>query len=174
MTLPTKAENAIMRRDELDILAQTHHPAILEEEDRALADVRLRIRSLLDKERTIVRGMRRSIRGKAEQRGGSFPGEVEKPARRKQVLAAALQRLNKEFSRRRADEARDIMRQAARRALALKGDQAGGGAPPPGRTSRQGMQPVENRKRRTGINRDKVGSISQRTKNAQAAKDARS
>lgn len=173
MTLPIKAEAALMRRDELEILAPTHHPAIADADSRELADIRIRVRGLLDKERTLVRGMRRGIRGKAEPRGGSFPGEVEKPARRKQVLAAALQRLNKELARRRAVEARETMKAAARRALALKGDDAAGGAPASGRTGGEGMRPVENQKGRTGVNRDKVGSISQRTKNAQAAKDAR-
>jgi hypothetical protein len=173
MALPLKTEHALMKRDEIEILSQTHHPAILDAEDKSLTDVRLRIRSLLDKERSLVRSMRRSIRGKADARGGSFPGDVEKPAQRKQVLAGALKRLNKELSRRRAVEAREATRNAARRALALKDASGAGGAPRGGRTASEGMRSVENTKRRTSVNRDKVGSVSQRTKKAQAAKDAR-
>ncbi len=175
MTLPLKTERALMKRDEMEIVSQTHHPAIHDVEDKALTEVRLRVRDLLDKERTLVRGMRRSIRGKADARGGSFPGEVEKPAQRKQVLAAALKRLNKELSRRRAIEAREATKDAARRALALKSAATATGGPPDGggRTASEGMRSVENQKRRTSVNRAKVGSVSQQTKNAQAARDAR-
>ncbi len=172
MALPIKAEAGLMKREEVEILAQTHHPAILDAEDKALAEVRLRLRDLLDWERTLVRSLRRSIRGKAESRGGSFPGNVEQPARRKQVLAGALQRLNKELARRNAVEAREAMKDSARRALAMKAE-AGGDARPSGRTAGRGMRSIESDKRRTRINRDKIGSISQRTKSAQAARDNR-
>lgn len=173
MTLPLKTEQALMKRDEIEILSRTHHPAIHAAEAKALTETRLRVRDLLDKERTLVRSLRRSIRGKADARGNSFPGEVEKPARRKQVLAGALKRLNRELSRRQAVEAREATRDASRRALALKEASGADNAPRGGRTAKEGMRPVENKKRRTSVNRDKVGSISQRTKKAQAAKDAR-
>lgn len=172
MTLPIKAEAQLMKHDEIDMLAPTHHPAILDADDKALGDIRVRIRDMLAKERGFVRSMRRSIRGKADARGGSFPGTVDKPARRKQVLASALKRLNKELSRRSAVEARETLKTSSRRALAMKSE-AGGDTRPSGRSAGKGMRPIENTKRQTRANRAKVGSVSQQTKNAQAARDNR-
>jgi hypothetical protein len=172
MSMPTKAETALMSRDENDVVALTHHPAILDAEAEALVEARTRLRALLDKERTLVRGLRRSIRGKAETRGGSFPGDVDKPARRKQVLAAALKRLSRELSRREALAAREATRDAARKALALK-QAADGNQRPPSRTADEGMRAITSDRRRTRVPGAKIGSISQQTKNAQAARDNR-
>ena len=96
MTLSIKTENSLLKQDEIAFVAGTHYPAIVEADDKALAEMRKRIRDLQEKERTFVRQMRRSIRGKADARGGSFPGEVERPSRRKQVWAQAAKRLNRE------------------------------------------------------------------------------
>jgi uncharacterized protein YukE len=174
MSLAVKAEARFMKHDELELLAQSHNPNLIEAEAEDLTATRVRIRDLLAKERGLVRSMRRSIRGKADERGGSFPGHVDKPARRKQVLAAALKRLNKELARRQAMEARNEMKDAARRALALKAEAGSDGRPAPGRTARKGMRSVANEKRQTIVHPAKVGSISQHTKNRQAARDARS
>ena len=173
MILSSKTERALMKHDELELLTRTHHPAILELEDGALSDAQQRIRTMRVKERTLVRDMRRSIRGKAKARGASFPGEVDRPSRRKQVWANALKRINGELARRHAIAAREALRESAHRAYALKNAADGRDARSPGRTSREGMAPIESKKRRTSVNRAKVGSVSQRTKNAQAAKDAR-
>ncbi|TDR90136.1 hypothetical protein [Enterovirga rhinocerotis] len=169
MTIALKTERSLLSQDEFATLAQTHYPALYEVDGAALPDLRQRIRTLRDKERTLARTLRRSIRGKAGERGGSFPGNIEKPARRKQVFAGALKRLNKEADRRRVMEAREALRGA----VAAKQAADGTGAPDPGRTGRTGMRPQESARRRTAVNRAKVGSVSQATRNAQARRDAR-
>lgn len=173
MSLSIKAESSLITRDELEIVSRTHHPAVHELDDETLADTRRRIRDFRTKERTLTHEMRRSIRGKADSRGASFPGNVEKPARRKQVFAGALKRLNGEVTRRRVQAAQDALKDSARRALALKTKAGRRNRPAPGRTSRAGMTPVESEKRRTTVNPAKVGSVSQATKATQAAKDTR-
>lgn len=171
MTLASKAERAILSKDEQDVVALSHYPALSSVEDQMLTQARQQIRGFQDKERTFVRQIRRSIRGKADSRGNSFPGEVERPARRKQVFSGALKRLNKELSRRRNRQARETLKANAQKALELKTTAPRTQKPSPGKTADTGVVPVENPKARTRVNPAKVGSVSQRTKNAQAAKD---
>jgi len=173
MSLPTKKEHSVLSQDEFEVVSQTHYPAILDVGDKDISALRQKIRALREKERTFVRQIRRSIRGKSEQRGGSFPGNVEKPARRKQVFAGASKRLGKEVHRRQAIAAQDALRESAQRALTLKTEAKGKRKRPSGQTSNSGMTPIESRRRRWSVNRARVGSVSQAGKNAQAAKDAR-
>lgn len=173
MTIAMKAEQSLLKQDEFATLSQTHYPALYGVEGPVLSDMRQRVRSLHDKERTLARSMRRAIRGKGAERGGSFPGNVEKPTRRKQVFAGALKRLNREIHRRRAAEAREALREASSRALAMKTAADGARSPDPGRTAHHGMRSQESSRRRMAVNRAKVGSVSQATKNAQAVRDDR-
>jgi len=163
---------AVLTRDEVELVAQTHFPAIFDVDDKSLAELRKRVRDAGSKERTLSQQMTRAIRGKADQRGSSFPGNVEKPRRRKQVFAAASKRLNKEAARRVAMERREALKASARAALTLKR----GGArsrKPSDQTAATGASIVENRKRRWTINRSRIGSISAATKRAQARRDSR-
>ena len=173
MAQSSKTERSLTSKEEFDILAQTHFPAILDLDDQALAATKRRIRELRAKERTFVLDLRRSIRGKGQARGGSFPGNVEKPARRKQVFAGALKRINGELARRSAIEAQTAMKASARRALELKNAASDRNSRPESRTAHDGMTPIENRKSRFRVNPAKVGRVSQATKVAQASKDAR-
>jgi hypothetical protein len=171
MTQSIRAENSLLKEDERDTVSRTHFPAIFDADDKALADLRQRVRSLQDKERTLVRQLRRSIRGKAEPRGGSFPGDVERPSRRKQVFAHASKRLNREIARRHALAARESLKAAAQRALALRREAQPASHPDPRWTSSEGMTRIENRKRRWILDRANVGRVSQAGKRAQAARD---
>ncbi|MFT4098911.1 MAG: hypothetical protein QM651_17460 [Rhodoblastus sp.] len=172
MSLSIKTEKSLTNHEEFELLAQTRHPGVLALDDAALAAMQRRMRDLRDKERTLARGLRRGVKGKAEPRGGAFPGNVEKPTRRKQVFAGALKRVNGELARRQAEVARAAMIESAQRALDMKN--AAGAAPrPASRKRRTGMASIQNERAPDIVNRAAVGSISQANKNAQAAKDAR-
>jgi hypothetical protein len=173
MVMCAKAERSLVTHEEFEILSQTHHPAILDLDENAISAAQQRIRDLRGKERTLVREMRRGIRGKAAPRGTSFPGNVEKPSRRKQIFSGALKRLNKETTRRHALAAREALADSSRRALAFKSAEGSPHHPSPGSSSHAGMNPVESGRQRTKVSRAKVGRVSQATKAAQAAKDAR-
>jgi hypothetical protein len=171
MSQSIKTENSLLRDDERDIIARTHFPAILDADDDALADLRLRVRSLQGKERTFVHQLRRNIRAKSEPRGKGFPGDVEKASRRKQVFASATKRINHEHTRRRSLAARESLKASARLALTLK-QQNVATHPDSGRTSLQGMASLKNRKRRWVLDRARVGRVLQAGKRHQAARDA--
>lgn len=170
MTLSTKRENSLLKQDEREVIARTHFPALIDLDDKGLSETLRRVRDWQDKERSLARQMRRSIRGKAETRGGSFPGNVNQPSRRKQVFAGAAKRLNREVARRQAFVAHEALKDAARRALALKPQESS--PPPTGQSRVGGMTPIENRRRRWRVSGARIGSVSQAGKQAQAARDS--
>lgn len=173
MSLSIKAERSLMTHDEFELLTQTHYPALIALDDKVIASSRARLSDLRDKERTFVRGMRRGIRGKAGSRGGAFPGNVEKPARRKQVFSSALKRLNAEVARRQAIEAQDALIASSRKALALKQEAGRQPHPAAGRSAHTGMQRLESGRQDDIVNRANVGRVVRATKAAQARRDAR-
>jgi hypothetical protein len=172
MSMSCKRERSLLSHEEHETVRVTHHPAIYEHDAEALQTLRVRLRQLRDKERTQARHKQREARGKAEPRGGSFPGVANLPLHRKQIFSAALKRVNKEWGRIQRLEAKAAHVDAAQRALVLR--RAAPSAPyPSGDTAHEGMQPLPSRRRRVTLARDKIGSISQRTKIAQAARDSR-
>lgn len=173
MSIPCKFERSILSHDEYEIVLRSHHPGIYDVGRDDLKALRLRLREMRDRERTLAREKRREVRGKGKPRGGSFPGTAEHPLQRKQVLAAALKRVNKEIGRMEKLEARSAHVEAARRALAMR--RAAQFPPPPsaGDKANEGMRPLPSERRRTSVPPAKIGSVSQATKNAQAARDAR-
>jgi hypothetical protein len=174
MSVSCKFERSLLSHEEHEVLRVTHHPAIYEHDVEGLKALRVRLRQLRDKERTLVRQKQRERRGKADARGRSFPGTVDQPLHRKQVFAAALKRVNKELHRIEELAARTAHVEAARRALALRRAAQFASYPPAGETAHDGMRPLPSTRRRTSVARAKIGRVSQATKIAQAARDSRS
>jgi hypothetical protein len=173
MSISCKRERSLLSHEEHETVRVTHHPAIYQHDAEGLQALRTRLRQLRDKERTLARQKERESRGKTESRGGSFPGIADLPLRRKQVFAAALKRVNSEWGRIRKLTARTAHAQAAHRALAMRRAAQIVPYPAAGDTAHEGMPPLPSRRRRTTVSRDKIGSISQRTKIAQAVRDSR-
>src|SRR5262249_29787653 len=105
MSMPCRFERSLLGHEEYETVRVTHHPAIYDLSFEELQTVLLRLRQLRDKERTLARQKQREVRGKAEPRGGSFPGTAERPLQRKQVFASAKKRASKELDRIRRLEA---------------------------------------------------------------------
>ncbi|HEY0851131.1 MAG TPA: hypothetical protein VGD96_14505 [Bradyrhizobium sp.] len=173
MSVPCKFERSLLSHEEYETIRLTHHPAIYDVEVAELEAMRPRLRKMRDKERTFGRQRRRETRGKAEARGASFPGTSEHASERKQVFAAALKRLNKELRRLHNLAARTAHVEAARKALALHRAADFIAYPAAGATANEGMVPKASTRRRKIITGAKVGRVSQATKVAQAARDAR-
>jgi hypothetical protein len=173
MSVSCKFERSLLSHEEDETIRATHHPAIYEHDAEGLKTLRVRLRQMRDKERTLTRQKQREVRGKAEPRGGSFPGTAEHPLHRKQVFAAALKRVNKELGRVHKLEARTANSEAAWRALALRRAAQFMPYPPAGDTAGEGMRPLPSQRRRTNVPPGKIGRVSQATKVAQAARDSR-
>jgi hypothetical protein len=173
MSIPCKFERSILSYDEHEVVLRSHHPEIYDSGMDDLKAMRQRLRDMRAKERTLARAKRREARGKGAPRGESFPGTAEHALQRKQVFAAALKRVNREIDRMEKLEARTAHAEAARRALAMRRAAQFTPRPPAGDTAGEGMQALPSQRRRTRVPRAKIGSVSQATRNAQAARDAR-
>ncbi len=173
MSVPCKFERSLLSHEENETIRLTHHPAIYEVEVVELEAMRPRLRQMRDKERTLGQHKRRETRGKAEPRGASFPGTATHASHRKQVFAAALKRVNAELRRLHNLAARTANVEAARKALALHRSADFRTYPPAGATADEGMVAKPSQRRRKIIAGATIGRVSQATKVAQAARDAR-
>ena len=173
MSIPCRFERSILSHDEHGVILRSHHPDIYEAGLDDLKALRKRLRDMRDKEGTLAHAKRREARGKGAPRGQSLPGTAEHPLRRRQVFAAALKRVNREIHRVEKLAARTAHVDAARRALAMRRAAQFPPRPQAGDTPSEGMHPLPSRRRRTRVSPARIGSVSQATRNAQAARDAR-
>lgn len=174
MSISSKFERSLLSHEEYDVIKGSHHPDLYALDLKGLQALKIRLRQMHDKEKTLTRHKQRERRGKAEPRGGSFPGTSEHPQQRKQVFAHALKRVNKETARMHNLEARAANIDAARRALAMRRAANFTTHPAAGQTANDGMSPRPSRRRRTTISGKRIGSVSQATKSAQARRDSKS
>jgi hypothetical protein len=170
MSINRKAERALLDHEEWTLVESTHQPEIKSLSDKDLSAARSRLRTLHDKQRDLSHAKRRIAQGKAEPRGGSFPGTYERPKRRKQVFAHAIRRVNSEKERREIAAARSVIVGSQQRVLARK-RAAGSTRPANTPTASTGKASIPSSKRATKVPGAKVGSVSQQTKKAQAKKD---
>ncbi|WP_294641504.1 hypothetical protein [uncultured Aureimonas sp.] len=164
-------ERRVLDKDELDLVAKTHHPAIRELEEAVLDTLTRRLRERRDRAQAIAN------RRRGAARRGQGPAEPKNSGMRQKagLLAAALARVNKERTRREHERASDALQANARRALKLKRADAWRSArrPGAGRTARDGMTPLESgRARRIGSPME-AGRVSQFVREPQAARDNR-
>lgn len=173
MSIPCKFERSILSHDEHGVILRSHHPEIYEAGLDDLKALRQRLRDMRDRERTLAHAKRREARGKGAARGQSLPGTSEHPQQRKRAFAAALKRVNREIHRIEKLEARTAHIEAAHRALAMRRAAQFPPRPQAGATPSEGMHPLPSRRRRTRVAPARIGSVSQATRNAQAARDTR-
>ncbi len=173
MSIPCKFERSVLSYDEHEVILRSHHPEIYDIGFDDLKALRRRLRDMRDKERTLARAKWREARGKGPPRGQSLPGTAEHPLQRKQVFAAALKRVNREIHRMEKLATRTAHIEAARRALAMRRAAQFPPIPQATDTPSDGMRPLPNRRRCTQVAPARIGSVSQATRNAQAARDAR-
>jgi hypothetical protein len=175
MTISCKTERSLLDHEEFELVSKTHIPAIHDLTRNELEEVRERLRKLRGREFSFVRQKQLEVRGKAEPRGGSFPGTAAHPLRRKQVFAGALKRMNREINRLRKIEAKRALTSSARRALAMR--RAGPEFWRPDAdfsdVRNQGANANPSKRSRAHISGSRVGSVTKATQRAQAARDSR-
>ncbi|MGI9520527.1 MAG: hypothetical protein ACR2PG_02655 [Hyphomicrobiaceae bacterium] len=173
MSISCAHERSLLNHDEIELVSQTHHPSIYNLSVEELEEKRSQLRMMRDKERTLARQKQREVRGKAEPRGGSYPGTASKPQHRKQAFSAALKRINKELKRQRALAAKSQNIEAARRALSLRRNANFVHHPQTDAAPDEGPRVIVSQRRRWKVPPAKIGSISQAVKKAQAIRDDR-
>lgn len=173
MAMSCKLERSLVNHEEQAVILNSHHPEIYSLDLAGLKALQGQLRQMREKERSLTRQKQRERRGKAEPRGGSFPGTVEHPQKRKQIFASALKRVNREIERARNLEARAVNIDAARRALAMRRAANFRTYPAAGDTPNPGMISRPSRRRVTRVSGKRIGSVSQATKVAQARRDSK-
>ncbi len=173
MARSRKQERRLLGADELTLVEKTHHPALGLLPDRDLAELRKLVRERRDRAQDIAARQRRELRGKAAPKGARAATDDSGTREKRDVLAAAMQRLNKEVTRRQAKSARHALIDGAKRALELRrANEANSARPSPGRTANEGINP-KSPPPYTLRHPAKAGAISQHNKNMQAKRDSR-
>ncbi len=173
MARSIKQERRLLGADELTLVEKAHHPALGLLPDQDLAELRKLVRERRDRAQDIAARQRRELRGKAAPKGARAATDDSGTREKRDVLAAALQRLNKEAARRQAKAARQNLIDSAKRALELRRtSEAKSARPPVGRTANEGINP-KSAPAYTLRHPAKAGAISQHNKNMQAKRDSR-
>lgn len=154
--------------DDFATVAPSHYPALADmpaEEVLALART---LRDQRDRLRGMVHTNRRARRGKGEARATA--GNDAALARRKQVFAAALKRVNHRLDVLHG-QARRAWHAAALREVLERKRAAAAPHPGAGETAGAGMHAKPNRKRIMRTDPREIGRVSQFVRNAQAKRD---
>lgn len=154
--------------DGFDLVAPSHYPALAELPAEDVLALARRLREQRDRLRGIAHANRRARRGKMEARPGT--GEDSAIARRKQVYASALKRVNARLDILHGTARRAWHAAALRDALARK-QAAAQHHPDGGETADTGMHAKPSRKRTVRTDPREIGRVSQFVRNAQAKRD---
>lgn len=148
----------LLSKDEHELFLQSKQPGLGEIEAAELSNLVTRLRDARDKAQTIAQRQRREMRGKAAPSGARAASDNSGSVEKSSLLAAAVQRVNKEAARRRSQEGKTDLVRSARRALRKKQAKPDQTAPrPASRTADDGMQLIPNEKRPTSGALDKEG-----------------
>lgn len=174
MSLSIRQQRQALNTEEFSLVEKTYQPNLKSSSGKDLADLVKLVRERRERARTIAAQQRRELRGKSEPKGTRPAADDTGSRRKRDVLAAAMQRLNKEVARRKTKAARQELIANAKRALELR--QTNPNATPrpaSGDTPNMGMPLKGKAPARRPRNPAKAGAISQHTKNMQAKRDAR-
>ncbi len=156
------------------MVAATKPPEIEQQPKDELRALLHRLRQAHGRATDIAARQQREIRGKAAPHGSRPVKENAGSAAKAQALFEAIQRLDKELSRREETETdKPSQAEFARRALELKMSREANQHPDPGRSASDGMRPKKRIEEFAGgTTRKEVGRVSQAGKVAQARKDS--
>jgi hypothetical protein len=175
MARSLRDERRLLSGEEFSLVEKTRYPGLRALSDRELLDLRKLVRERRDRAREIAARQRRELRGKSAPRGKTPARDNSGTQAKRDHLAQALQRLNKEVTRREVKAAaRDVLMDSARRALELRRARAEKTARiATSRTSNEGIKEKAGSKPRSPRNPARLGWASQYTKDMQAKRDHR-
>lgn len=162
-----------LSEDEKELVTSSHFPQLCQWQDNELKQLLSNIRDRRDRARDIASRQKRELRGKAAPSGAQPASGNEGTKEKLAVLSAAVQRVNKEVSRRKVFAARAELVGNAQRALEMRRNSFTRHHPKSGRTADKGMSSLPNERAEDLTNRMEVGRVSQFVKAGQARRDAR-
>jgi hypothetical protein len=168
-----RQQRHLLSAAELALVEKTQQPSLRTLSDRDLARLRKLVRERRDRTGQIAACQRRELRGKSSPKGARAATDDTGSRRKKDLLAAAVEGLDKEVARRKAKTSRLALIDTAARALELRrGSKARSTRPSFGRSPNKGMR-MKTHAPRAPRNSAKAGAISQHTKNMQAKRDSK-
>jgi len=171
-----ESDNRLLSAAELQMVSATRSPAIADLTATELKTLVRRLRQAHGRARDISARQQREMRGKAAPRGTKRVRDNTGTKAKAQALSDAMQRIDKELSRREQQiKRKPTQAELSRRALEQKlKNQAKKNYPDAGRSASAGMRPKKRKKPvKIGTSRKEIGRVSQANKVAQARKDAR-
>ena len=172
MAIRMRDEVRALSDDELELVAKTHIPIVLDLSDAELGELLKQVREKRKRARDIANRQRREMRGKAERPGAAPARENSGTKQKAAVLAGALKRLNNERERRERNSGKPEQVRIARKALQLKRAAGKGHSGPSYRTASKGMRNLENQKPEQLLHPMEIGRVSQFVRDAQAKRDS--
>ena len=176
MAHSVQQERQLLSTEEVALVEKTHHPLLGTLSDSDLAQLRNLVRERRDRAQQIADRQRREMRGKSDPKGARAATDNTGTRGKASLLAAAVERLNEEVTRREAQSSRQPLVDSATRALELRrASEAKAAHPRPS----SGYKASKGKKRKAQVppsgphNPAMVGAISQHTKNMQAKRDAK-
>src|SRR3984893_12957757 len=109
MARSIKHEQRLLSADELSLVEKSHHPALGLLQDHDLRELRKLVRERRDRAQDIAARQRRELRGKAAPKGARAATDDSSTREKPDILAASMQRLNKEVAPRQAKAARQAL-----------------------------------------------------------------
>jgi hypothetical protein len=174
MSLSKSAEKRMLTADEFETVSRTHYPDIRELSRKDLSDLVRRLRDHRDKARDTARQQRREMRGKSEPRGTTPASDNAGTAKKGEIFAGAVKRVNREIARRDQAERRSAQLENSRHALQLKQASVKRNHPKPGRSASRGMRSTPSKEPTVETDPREIGRVSQFVKKSQARRDRRS
>jgi hypothetical protein len=169
-----RQERQLLGPEEFTLVEKSHYPALKGLSDKNLKGLLKLVRERRDRTQQIAARQRREVRGKAGPKGTRAATDDTGTRDKRDLLAAAVQRLNEEIARREAKTPRQSLVESAQRALELRrANEATTARPLSGRMPNPGKQAKTPAPLHARRNPAKWGSISQHTKNMQAKRDAK-
>lgn len=173
MAHPRKTEQRLLSAEELELVAQTRHPALPMLEDEHLHTLIANLRARRDRARTIANNQRRALRGKGGRGEVTFEKADSGNRQKMSVLTDALTRARREKTRRVAEDARIELMASAQKALELKRDSKRATRPASLPRPNQGMRDKPSRRIAQIGAAGEAGRVTKFVAVAQAKKDSR-
>jgi hypothetical protein len=174
MSLSKSAEKRLLTSDEFETVGRTHYPEIRELSRKDLTDLVRRLRDHRDKARDTARQQRREMRGKSEPRGAAPAADNTGTARKGEIFAGAVKRVNREIARHDQAERRSAQLDKSRHALQLKQASDKPDHPKAGRTASRGMRSTPSKEPTVETDPREIGRVTQFVKKSQARRDSKS
>lgn len=173
MAMTRKQEERALDKDERELVAKSHHPALQDLDDKELSSLVKLLRERRDKAGGEVQRRRREMRGKAAPKGAEPAASASGNKAKLEVLATAMRRLNSEAARRGRMASQVSQAELSQKALKLKQKADGDDAPANTRHAHKGMRKTASDRRQNLVRPMELGRQRKAGAVAQAKRDAK-